>query len=170
MKKNIRVNNNNNSNNNEVDNYFITIAKLVLPEEFLISFDLSSVDSTSNEIRIILTEKEDIIPKELSNIVWWDYSKVVLDWYCRPIELMDFPIRDRSTFITLKKRRWKLSKDEWEFNLYKDKSFTNEYSLHFPWMKTTKKFGLFLKELTREELNELLDSFPVYKDLFKEDI
>lgn len=156
--------------NNNFPNFPEEIIRMVLPEDLLFSFDIAGIDSNKKEVKITLTEKKDLIPKELIDIVWWDESKVVLDWYCRSIELMDFPMRERVTFLILKKRKWKLKTEIWINNLYWDKSFSNEYSLNFPWMKTTKKFGLFLKELTREELDELLNSFPVYKNLFKEDI
>lgn len=152
------------------DKFFADIVRMVLPEEFLISFDISNVKAGKKEIKITLTEKKELIPEKLLNIVSWDTSKVVLDWYCRSIELMDFPMRERASFIILKRRRWKLDTETWADNLNKDKTFSNEYFFNFDWMKTTKKFGLFLKELTRDELNELLNSYPAYGDPLKETI
>ncbi len=146
------------------------IVKSIIPEEFSQFFDIEDFVRTDKEARISLVEKIDLIPKELLDITLWNKDKVVLDWYCRPIELMDFPMRNRATFITLKRRRWKLNYESSIDNLYWDKSFNNEYYLNFDWMKTTKKFGLFLKGLTRKELDELLSCFPVYRNCFEETI
>lgn len=149
---------------------FALVGQSFIPEEFIQYFDIEDFVRADKEARISLIEKEDLIPKELLDIVWWNKDKIVLDWYCRSIELMDFPMRDKAMFITLKKRRWKLNYESSIDNLYWDKSFSNEYSLNFDWMKTTKKFGLFLKGLTRKELDELLSCFPVYRNCFEETI
>lgn len=156
-------------NNNSEDN-LIKIWQLMIPNEFRSHFELESFRDDKKEFILNLVEIKDNIPKDLLDIVWWDTSKVVLDWYCRPIELMDFPVRDKSTFIILTRRKWKLNLENSIDNLYKDKSFNNEYFFNFDWMKTTKKFGLFLKELTRDELDELFRGFPAYKHFLKETI
>ncbi len=153
---------------NTNQNLLIAIVQSVIPEDFIQYFDIEDFVKTNKEARISLVEKEDLIPKELLDIASWNKDKIVLDWYCRPIELMDFPMRDKATFITLKKRRWKLNYESSIDILYWDKSFSNEYSFNFEWMKTTKKFGLFLKGLTRKELDELLSCFPVYRNCFEE--
>ncbi len=148
----------------------LELAKLALPWEWLTYFDVEWVEVIDKlkEIKISLVEKNDLIPKELLKRVKWDKSKVSLNWYCRPVEIIDFPLRENSTYLIFKRRQWKQS---WLDRDHEDyKSYVNEYSLHFEWMKTTKKFWLFLKELTWEELDEFLSTFPSYKHPLKDNL
>ncbi len=63
----------------------------------------------------------------------------VLDGFLNPIGLQTFPVKDKTLYLSVKRR---LRKERGK----KDKSYHNTYYLHRQGMKTTNEFGDFLKE------------------------
>jgi len=110
---------------------------LLIPEEFRDSFEIFELVEKKTEWNLKVVEKVDKIPKELKG------KKVVLNGYRKPIEVVDFPFKGKIMYIIFYRRRWK--------EKGQNVSFFNEYELHPKGMKATKAFGVFLKELTREE-------------------
>ena len=84
---------------------------------------------------IVLREKEDHIPPELSG------KAAVLNGYCNPISIMSHAFSLKKVYLQFYRRRWKESG--------KDADYSNTYDLHQRGMKTTKEFGAFLKEISR---------------------
>jgi hypothetical protein len=117
-----------------------------LPKQWLEFFEFSDIKELENEWQIILTEKEDQIPPVLKD------KKVVQNGYMNPVEIHDFPIRGKKTFLKFIRRRWKEegSKD----------GYFNNYEFHPEGMKATKEFGNFLKGFSREEADQLRDAWP----------
>jgi len=111
-----------------------------LPKEWLEFFDIREIEELETEWRITLIEREDLIPGELKG------KDVVLDGYMNPVEVEDYPLRGKATYLKFIRRRWK---EEGSTNDY-----ANHYEFHPEGMKATKEFGLFLKELDREEANQ----------------
>ena len=73
----------------------------VLPKAWLHFFDVTKMKELEKEWQIILVEKETLIPKELKG------KEVVLNGYMNPVEMTDFPLRGKQTYLKFFRRRWK---------------------------------------------------------------
>ena len=117
-----------------------------LPKEWLSSFEVMEIKELKNEWQIDLVEKETLVPKELEG------KEVVLNGYMNPVEMTDFPLRGKYTYLKFFRRRWK--------EPGADESHNNDYEFHSKGMKTTKEFGVFLKELNRKEADFFFGNWP----------
>lgn len=129
---------------------------ILIPEKWRDAFELRELMEKDKEMKMILVEKKDRVPKSLQGK---DY---VLNGYMDPVEIIDYPFRGKLMYITFLRRRWKLRG--------KNESYFNTYELHRPGMKTTDEFGDFLKAFDREEFDELCRVWPVLRDLREEDL
>ena len=129
--------------------------KMVVPDEWIDIFDISEIRGKEKEWNITLTEKKNLVPKEIGS------KPCVLNGYCKPIELMGFPAKGKPVYIKIIRRKWKEAG-------YRG-GYSNTYDLHYPGVKATKELADFLKGLNREELNEFLSAWPVYRNLRKKD-
>jgi len=127
----------------------------IVPKELLNIFELADFKEKYNEFNMTLEEKESLVPDNIKDKNW------ILNGFCRPLELMSFPLKGKPTYIKIKRRRWKIRGTM--------KSYTNPYDLHYPGVKATKEFADFLKELDREALDEFLDTWPVYRRVWEKD-
>jgi len=121
------------------------LLSLVAPQEVTLNFDLKEITEKKDSIIILFEEKTERIPEELKG------KEVVMDGFVNTLELQTFPLKDKTVYIALRRRRWK------EKGL-PAKSQSNTYDLHYKGMKTTKEFGAFLKEelgLQPSEYNKL---------------
>jgi hypothetical protein len=109
------------------------IYKILIPEEYLVDFDVTRVENKPEEWVIELVEKEDRIPKVLAG------REVVLDGYNNEINILTHAFSLKKIYLRLIRRRWKEKGTA--------KHYSNEYNLHIPGMKTTKEFRDFLKEI-----------------------
>lgn len=124
------------------------LLKLIVPKEITDNFELIEIVEKTNMITLSFEELTSIIPKALSG------KAVVLDGYLNQLELQTFPLKDKTVYIALRRRRWKEKGDS-------KQSYSNTYELHVEGMKTTKEFGAFLKEefgLQPDEYNKLWKS------------
>jgi len=108
------------------------IIELIAPGEISKNFELDSIQEKRDSIIIIFEEKKDLIPKGLEG------KEAVLDGFLNPIALQTFPLKDKTVYLLVKRRRWK--------ELDTTISYFNKYNLHREGMKTTNEFGNFLKE------------------------
>lgn len=125
------------------------LLKLIAPKEITDNFLLIEIAESVSNITLYFEEKEEKIPEELKG------KEVVLDGYLNTLELQTFPLKDKTVYIALRRRRWKEKGTN-------EKNYSNTYDLHFEGMKTTKEFGAFLKEelgLQPSEYNKLWESF-----------
>ena len=124
------------------------LLKLIVPKEITDNFELIEIVERTNMITLSFEELAIRIPKPLSG------KEVVLDGYLNQLELQTFPLKDKTVYIALRRRRWKEKGDS-------KQSYSNTYELHVEGMKTTKEFGAFLKEefgLQPDEYNKLWKS------------
>ncbi|MCD4807930.1 MAG: hypothetical protein K8R13_10275 [Methanococcoides sp.] len=124
------------------------IIGLIAPGEISKNFEVMSVKEKKDSITIVFEERGNLIPQDLK---WKD---AVLDGFLNPVELQTFPLKDKTVYLSLKRRRWKERGKT-------DKSYYNTYDLHRQGMKTTNEFGDFLKEefgLRPSEYNKLWKS------------
>ena len=122
------------------------LLEALLPKEWLGLFDIAEIKEYEKEWRIKLVEKEHLIPQELKG------KEVVQNGYMNPVEVEDYPLRGKSTYLKFFRRRWKEKGSQ--------KGFANEYDFHPEGMKATKEFGAFLKDLNREETDFFRDNWP----------
>ena len=124
------------------------LLKLIVPKEITDNFELIEIVEKTNMITLSFEELTSRIPNPLRG------KEVVLDGYLNQLELQTFPLKDKTVYIALRRRRWKEKGDN-------KQSYSNTYELHKEGMKTTKEFGAFLKEefgLQPDEYNKLWKS------------
>jgi len=124
------------------------LIKLVAPGEISENFEIALIKEKNDSITITFEEKIELVPKELKG------KETVLDGFLNPLELQTFPLKDKTVYLAVKRRRWKEKGSQ-------GPSYCNTYNLHRAGMKTTNKFGDFLKEepgLRPSEYNKLWKS------------
>ena len=117
-----------------------------LPQHWLEFFDLSDIRELENEWQIMLVEKEELVPAALKG------KTVLQNGYMNPVEIEDYPLRGKKTFLKFIRRRWKEEGS--------NESCFNNYEFHPDGMKATKEFGNFLKGLDREEADLFFGGWP----------
>jgi len=110
------------------------IYSLIVPQDILENFEVTGVIKREADITLELTEKPEKIPKELLG------KDVVMNGYLNQLELQSFPLQGKPTYLRLIRRRWK------EQGSVNNTSYHNEYDFAASGTKSTKDFGLFLKE------------------------
>lgn len=121
---------------------------MIVPKEITDNFELIEIVEKTNMITLSFEELTSRIPNPLRG------KEVVLDGYLNQLELQTFPLKDKTVYIALRRRRWKEKGNN-------KQSYSNTYELHIEGMKTTKEFGAFLKEefgLQPDEYNKLWKS------------
>jgi hypothetical protein len=122
--------------NKNSKNLELELAKLILPTGVLEYFNISKLSSTEEELHIYL-EELNILPKEYQSEI--AQSKGFL-----PETIVeDFPIRGKSVFLHIKRRRWTLVES--------DKIIKRDWNIIAKGTRTTKEFASFLKELIRQQ-------------------
>jgi hypothetical protein len=105
---------------------------LLVPQEILNSFDITSIEEKEEDLFIYLLEKDTCIPDENVDLVQ--------NGYTNPVELNSFPIVGKRCFLRLTRRKWKHRGSDGS------SSYTNTYDFALEGTKATKLFGSFLKE------------------------
>jgi len=121
------------------------LLNLIAPKELVENFELVEIVENTGSISLLFEELASKVPKSLEG------KDVVLDGFMNKVELQTFPLKDKTVYFVVRRRRWK------EKNSPKE-SYSNPYDLHIDGMKTTKEFGAFLKEelgLQPDEYNKL---------------
>jgi hypothetical protein len=109
------------------------LLKLVAPETITANFDLKDITEKKDSILLLFEEKPERIPADLKG------KEVIMDGFVNTLELQTFPLKDKTVYFAIRRRRWKEK-------CTSNKSYSNTYDLHDNGMKTTKEFGAFLKE------------------------
>ncbi len=124
------------------------IIELLAPGEINKNFEVVTVNEKKESITITFEEMANLIPQGLKG------KDAVLDGFLNPLGLPTFPLKDKTVYLSVKRRRWKERGKT-------DTSYHNTYNLHRQGMKTTNEFGDFLKEefgLRPPEYNKLWKS------------
>lgn len=124
------------------------VIKLIAPGTINEHFELKRIQENKVSITLFFEEKPELIPKKLNG------REVVQDGFLNPLELQTFPLKDKQVYLSLRRRRWKEKGSQ-------EQSYSNNYDLHRPGMKTTREFGDFLKEelgWSTSEYNKLWES------------
>ena len=104
------------------------LLRLVIPKEIVEYFELKQILEKSKEIVLILEEYPTQIPEELKD------KNVVLDGFLNELSFQTFPLKDKTVYIAIRRRRWKEKG-------VPQKSYSNQYDFHITGMKTTKEQG-----------------------------
>jgi hypothetical protein len=132
-----------------------TLASIFISKNLLEAFSIKKIEEKKKEWVIVLAEKTDRIPREINE------KEASLNGYCKPIELMTYPVGGKPVYLIFERRRWVIKGGR--------ESYTNNYDLHYPGVKATKELSDFLKELDRNELDEFFNAWPMYRDLREKD-
>jgi hypothetical protein len=110
------------------------LVSMFVPETILENFDIFHVQKRNGNWVIELREKENRIPKELT-------QEAVLDGFCNPIEVMSFGFSLGPVYLKIYRRRWKRSNE--------NEHFSNDYDFTLKGFKMVPELGIFLKEEDR---------------------
>jgi hypothetical protein len=105
---------------------------LLVPQEILNSFEITSIEEKTEDLFIYLLEKNSCLPAQVSDLVQ--------NGYMNPVELNSFPIVGKRCYLRLIRRKWKARGSD------DSSSYTNTYDFALEGTKATKLFGSFLKE------------------------
>jgi hypothetical protein len=116
------------------DEMLSAMVSMFVPETILENFDIFYVQKRNENWVIELREKENKIPKELT-------QEAVLDGFCNPIEVMSFGFSLGPVYLKIYRRRWKRSNE--------NEHFSNDYDFTLKGFKMVPELGIFLKEEDR---------------------
>ena len=108
-----------------------SLARVVLPEKILNSFEIKDVVRTSSEIHIYLDE---LIPEKMRGNPNYESKG-----FMSATSVTDFPIRDHKVILVIRRRRWTDVRDGSSFTLPLEEIAASGTRL-------SKEFASFLKE------------------------
>ena len=79
--------------------HYLSLLKLILPEEIFDFFEIENIGVEEKEVHVYLIE-QDIKPENYLN------DKLISKGFYDNITIQDFPIRRKSLFLHVKRRKW----------------------------------------------------------------
>jgi len=116
---------------NKEDDLYRSLLALHVPASYLDYFNLAAVRNKPDCWELILEEKEDLIPVELSN------KESVLDGFCNDLSVLSHSFSLKKIYLIIRRRRWKPKGG--------GKHYSNRYNFHSQGAKLTQEFVDFLK-------------------------
>ena len=117
----------------------ISSMSLLLPEGILDFFDLVKIEKLEKSYSIFLEEKN-VTPFEFSS------DKLLSKGFFDEITVQDFPIRNKATFLHIKRRKWVNPKSG-------DIVYRN-WNMVAKGTRVTQEFAVFLKGIARLQAGE----------------
>lgn len=114
------------------EDIFFELSRMMVPRDLLEYFEINEVKELHSEWRIILHEKEMLVPEKIK-----DKPEVVLDGFCNPIQLLSHCFSLKPVYLVLKRRRWKEAGT--------DIHYSNEYVITKDAARLTPDMAGFLK-------------------------
>ena len=111
------------------------LLKYLLPSKVYDYFDLIDIKEDSPSSLLIYLDEKSIKPKEHINKILFSKG------FDEPVKIQDFPIRDKSVHIIIRRRKW-IDKET-------GKVYSTNWDLTANGTGYTKEFAAFLKELLR---------------------
>lgn len=121
------------------NDYSEDLIKLLLPFEIFEYFKIIDLQVTSVSINVHL-EELNLIPEEFKD------KKLTSKGFHKVSVVQDFPIRDKSVYLHIKRRRWLLKST--------NNVVSRNWDLVAKGTRYTKSFATFLKELFRQLSNK----------------
>lgn len=112
----------------------------LLPKGILDYFTITKVNALSDSKLTVVLEEKNIKPEELKD------RDLESKGFQPIIKIRDFPIRERSVCLHIKRRRWR--------DKQTGESFSKDWQLTANGSKYTKEFADFLKEYYRYEASK----------------
>ncbi len=116
-----------------------SLLELVLPQGILEYFDITNCVKNESSFNIYLSEKN-IPPVEFA------LEKLTSKGFFDEIMVQDFPIRDKASYLYIKRRRWVIDKTG-------DIVFRN-WNMVAKGTRMTQEFASFLKGIARYQTNK----------------
>lgn len=117
----------------------LALAQLILPSEILSNFEVVRVEEVSSLTRIYLDESAKADYKENPEIE----SK----GFCEAVTIRDFPIRDKSVGLIVRRRKW--------YDKQNNRYFSDSYGMKAEGTSYSKEFATFLKEVYGDDSHDL---------------
>jgi hypothetical protein len=108
------------------------LLKFILPEDFVLHFDLIEIENSGEQLIFLLDEKFNKPPEH-------NDKNLESKGFSNPFKVLDFPIRDRAVILKVRCRKWK-DKDT-------GKVYSRDWELKAKGTSYTKEFAAFLKKL-----------------------
>ena len=94
-----------------------SLFKVLFPDEITLHFEIKDVKEFKTRIDITMEELPELVPSDLSGT-----TEIALDGFCNPLELQSFPLKGKSVYLKLYRRRWKKKGEK--------KHYSNRYNFH----------------------------------------
>ena len=78
-----------------------TLLKHLLPEELFEYFELTDIQESESDSLLLYLEEKNILPPEHNG------KHLVGNGFDHPIRIQDFPLREKSVFLIVRRRKWK---------------------------------------------------------------
>lgn len=114
------------------NNYFQELIKLLLPSEIFEYFEIVNLQVADTSINVYLDESN-ILPERFSE------KKLISKGFHAASIIQDFPIRDKSLYLHVRRRRW--------LDESTGKVVSRDWDTLAKGTRYTKGFAVFLKEL-----------------------
>jgi hypothetical protein len=85
----------------EKDQLYKELVSLIAPRVIAENFELIQIVEKPTSITLYFEEKDQRIPEELKG------KEAVQDGYLNKMELQTFPLKDKTVYIAVRRRRWK---------------------------------------------------------------
>ncbi|MDR1866310.1 MAG: hypothetical protein LBR08_12160 [Bacteroidales bacterium] len=116
-----------------VEKLFSTAMTMLVPAHILEHFEMWDAQESLDRWVIEMREKESQIPSEPA-----EYSDVVFDGYCNPIETLSHSFVCKPIYLRLYRRRYKRANT--------DRHYCNEYDVALRGVKMVPEPGFFFKD------------------------
>jgi hypothetical protein len=111
------------------------VLQYLLPKEINIYFDLVKIEEDTDGRLLLYLDEKPIKPSEHSD------KELVSKGFDEPIQIQDFPIRDKVVYFKIRRRKW--------IDKHTGKVYTTNWNITATGTSYTKEFAAFLKEFLR---------------------
>ncbi len=111
------------------------VIQYLLPDEFQLYFDLINIQKDINNRLLFYLDEKPLKPSEHSE------KELVSKGFDEPVEIQDFPIRDKAVYFIVRRRKW--------IDKQTGKVYMTNWDLTANGTSYTKEFAAFLKEFLR---------------------
>ncbi len=109
------------------------LLEYLLPDEIQLYFDFVFIEKGANNRLLFHLDEKPIKPFEHSD------KELVSKGFDEPIQIQDFPIRDKAVYFIVRGRKW--------IDKHTGKVYTTNWNLTANGTSYTKEFAAFLKEI-----------------------
>jgi hypothetical protein len=110
-----------------------SLLKYLLPHDLLAYFELTEIKESQENTLFFYLEEKSFLPPEHSE------KQLVSQGFDEPVTIQDFPLRERSVYFVVRRRKWK--------DKLTGKIYSRTWDLTAKGTSYSKEFAAFLKEL-----------------------